>query len=159
MSQSAICAHLQNSLLTFNSMCPADDITRDGLNEVQLDVTENLVSALSKINRTQEQTNEISKRFLDHQKGNNQTQQQSGISYEKKNNPPRNQHNGGWRPRGPRPQKFWGYPPQGFFPNPWHHYQMPNAAQFNPRMQTYPGNDAAAQQSQSLNQNPPPPPI
>ena len=72
---------LANRLLTFNSMCPADDITRDGLNEVHPDVTENLVSALSKINRTQkqmqEQLNEMSKQFLDYQKGKDQTQHQS----------------------------------------------------------------------------------
>ena len=36
-------------LMVFNTMCPSDDVTQDSLNEVSPDITNNLVSALSKL--------------------------------------------------------------------------------------------------------------
>ena len=108
----ALASHLQ----TFNSMCPADDITRDFLNEVQPDVTENMVSALSKINKTQEQMNEMSKRFFEHQKERNQRQHPSGNFNENRNTSPKNQYSVDWRTT---TAKFMEIPATGVFPNHW----------------------------------------
>ena len=46
---------IASRLMVFNTMCPSDDVTRDSLNEVSPDITNNLVSALSKLSETKEQ--------------------------------------------------------------------------------------------------------
>ena len=96
--------------LFFNNMRSADDITSDGLIEVQADVTEYLVSALSEINRTQKQMqehmSEMTKGFFYQGKERDQKQQRSGSRNENQNFRPRQPKKGNLRPGGPQPQLF-----------------------------------------------------
>ena len=107
---------LARRCLVFNQLCPTDDWSRSTFNEVQPGITENLVSALTKMSQTQEnvenKVSEITKQFEEQRK----SFQTRGNRYQ----------NGRGRGRGNRPYRGR--------PNPYHN-QIGNG--YQPRYQNY----------------------
>ena len=138
-----LCA-IASKMTVFNQLCPTEDLSRDSLNAVTPDLTENLVNALSRLSSTQAQIQDRINslpRELDEkiqaQKSSNAHQNSGGYrpKFKNSNNKQKYQGNGYRAPFGSFGQHRWstplpffpGYYPQ-FPPPQYQNWQMPSNA-------------------------------